>query len=456
MSIAVEENQEEVVALNGLSDVAHHPDLLHLAGSVRRSQRTLGSVDGSRRSDVLRRLAALLDVRADRILSANAGDLEEAEASDLAPPLLKRLSLNEAKLATLRDGVLQLADQPDPLGKTLRRTLLDDGLELRQVQSPLGVLLVIFESRPDAVIQIASLALRAGDGVILKGGTEATASNRALVSCLRDALEDEGLPADAVALVEGRKAVGELLSMDESIDLVIPRGSGSLVRTIQNSTRIPVLGHAEGVCHLYLDAAADPDMASKLAVDGKCDYPAACNATETLLVHHGFLPYLPQVAEALIESGVTLHACEESLAVLKAAALPAEPATDDDWRAEYGDLTLAVRVVDSLDEVVDHIHGYGSAHTDSVVTEDEVVAQAFLRRVDSASVFWNASTRFADGYRYGLGAEVGIATGRIHARGPVGVDGLLTTRWLLTGNGHAASDYGAGKRSFLHETLPAD
>ena len=351
---------------------------------------------------------------------------------------------------------MQLAEQPDPLGKTLRRTLLDDGLELRQVQSPLGVLLVIFESRPDAVIQIASLALRAGNGVILKGGAEATASNRALVSCLRDALEDERLPADAVALVEGRKAVVELLAMDDSIDLVIPRGSGSLVRTIQNTTRIPVLGHAEGVCHLYLDADADPAMAAKLAVDGKCDYPAACNATETLLVHRKFLQYLPQVAEALIESNVTLRACSESLAVIEAAALSAEPATDDDWRAEYGDLTLAVRIVADLDEAVDHIHGYGSAHTDAIVTENDDVAQAFLRRVDSASVFWNASTRFADGYRYGLGAEVGIATGRIHARGPVGVDGLLTTRWLLTGNGQAASDYGVGKRSFLHESLPTE
>jgi glutamate-5-semialdehyde dehydrogenase len=429
--------------------LAADPGAVQLAVSVRRAQRRLGSADAAVRTRVLERLDEILAERTADVLAANARDLAAARAADLAPPLLHRLALSEAKLGTLRDGVRQLAASPDPIGRTVRHTLLDDGLELRQVQSPLGVLLVIFESRPDAVVQIASLALRAGNGVILKGGSEAEASNRALAACLRAALEAEGMPPDAVTLVEGRRAVAELLELDDLVDLVIPRGSGELVRSIQAATRIPVLGHAEGVCHLYLDAAANPAMAARLAVDGKCDYPAACNATETLLVHQRFLPHLPAVAAELGERGVRLLACKRSRPILPGA----EPVDDVGWRREHGDLTLSVRVVDGLDEAVDHIHAFGSGHTDAIVTEDEAIAQAFLQRVDSASVFWNASTRFADGYRYGLGAEVGIATGRIHARGPVGVDGLLTTRWLLTGRGHAAADYGEGGRSFRHVRL---
>ena len=303
------------------------------------------------------------------------------------------------------------------------------------------------------MIQIGSLALRAGDAVLLKGGREAKHSNAALVACLRDALDQAGLPRDAVLGVEGREPVAALLQCDHDIDLVIPRGSGELVRTIQQSTRIPVLGHAEGVCHLYLDAAADPAMATRLTVDGKCDYPAACNATETLLVHRAWLPNLPVVGAALRDAGVTLRADPACRAVLGNAGIAAEPATSEDWRTEYGDLQLAVAAVDDLDAAVDHIHRFGSAHTDAIVTEDADAGAAFLARVDAASVFHNASTRFADGYRYGLGAEVGIATGRLHARGPVGVDGLLTTRWLLRGTGQAAADYGPGKRSFTHRRL---
>ena len=425
-------------------------DATSIAGGARRAQRRLGAASGEQRTAVLVRLAALLDERRDLLLDANQKDLAEAEAQNLAAPLLNRLALSEAKLQTLKQGVLQLAHLKDPIGEPVRRTELDDGLQLTQVKSPLGVLLIIFESRPDAVIQIGSLALRSGNGVLLKGGSEARHSNRALVACLRDALAAEGLPAEAVVGVEGRRAVSELLQQDHDIDLVIPRGSGELVRSIQSSTRIPVLGHAEGICHLYVHADADETMAVKLAVDGKCDYPAACNATETLLVHHDFLPKLPALAHALHEAGVTLVADAESLAVLP----DAQAADEHSWRREYGDLTLSVKVVDDLDAAIEHIHTYGSGHTDAIVTQDPGTAQAFLDRVDSASVFWNASTRFADGYRYGLGAEVGISTGRIHARGPVGVDGLLTTRWLLRGQGQGAADYGKGGKTFSHRTLP--
>jgi gamma-glutamyl phosphate reductase len=420
-----------------------------VAQRVRDAQRRLGSAPGETRSKVLRRLAALLSEREASLLEANQRDLTAAEQAGLAGPLVKRLGLTPAKLATLREGAEQLASQEDPIGAPIQRTELDDGLELTQVKSPLGVLLIIFESRPDAVIQIGSLALRTGNGVLLKGGSEALHSNRALVACLRDALEAEGLSPDAVAGVEGREAVAELLELDDLIDLVIPRGSGELVRAIQSSSRIPVLGHAEGVCHLYLDRAADPAMAAKLAVDGKCDYPAACNATETLLVHREFLPHLATVGEALTAKGVELRADPEALAALPGAM----PAADTDWRAEYGDLTLAVKVVDDLDAAMDHIARYGSSHTETIVSDDAEAAARFLREVDSAAVFHNASTRFADGYRFGLGAEVGIATGRIHARGPVGAEGLLTTRWLLRGHGQAAGDYGPGKRSFTHKAL---
>lgn len=419
------------------------------AARVRAAQRRLGSAPAADRTAVLEGVARLMRARRTEILAANARDLARAETEGLAPALLGRLGLTEAKLDGLLDGLAQLAARPDPVGLPLKRTKLDDGLVLTQVRSPLGVLLIIFESRPDAVIQIGSLAIRSGNGVLLKGGREARESNAALVGCLRDALAEAGLPADCVVGVEGREAVGELLEDDAHIDLVIPRGSGQLVKHIQESTRIPVLGHAEGVCHLYLDAAADPAMAAHLAADGKADYPSACNATETLLVHRDFLPKLPPVAAALAARGVAVRADERSRPYFEGATA----ATAADWGTEYGDLTLAVRVVDDLDQALDHIARYGSAHTDAIVTADPAAARRFLDEVDSASVFYNASTRMADGYRYGLGAEVGVSTGRIHARGPVGVEGLLTTRWLLRGEGQGAGDYGPGKRGFLHENL---
>ncbi len=422
-----------------------------LAASVRVAQRKLGAAPGAQRSAALRQLSRLLEERRPELLAANQLDLEAGAAGRLAPPLLRRLGLTSAKIESLRQGIDQLAAQPDPLGIVRRATELDTGLDLAQVTSPLGVLLIIFESRPDAVIQIGSLALRSGNGVLLKGGKEALCSNRALVACLRDALAIAGLPADAVVGVESREEVAELLEQDHDIDLVIPRGSGELVRKIQASTRIPVLGHAEGICHLYLDASADPEMAARLAVDGKIDYPAACNATETLLVHRDFLPHLPAVGRALAEAGVWFHADSEALPHLPGG----DPATADTWTTEHGNLTLSVRVVGDLADAIEHIHTHGSGHTDAIVTEDSGAAQSFLQQVDSASVFVNASTRFADGFRYGLGAEVGISTGRIHARGPVGVEGLLTTRWLLTGQGQIVGDYGSGKKSFRHRQRPA-
>ncbi len=419
---------------------------------VRRAQRTLASATAAVRTRALKRLGEILDERRQDLLAINAADVEAADASGLGGSLRKRLALSPAKLDGIIDGVRQLGDAKDPIGQTLCKRELDQGLVLTQVKSPIGVLLIIFESRPDAVIQIGSLAIRSGNGLLLKGGVEARSSNLALVDCLRQALADVGLDRGAMQNVEGRDQTTALLALDDLIDLVIPRGSGELVRSIQSSTRIPVLGHAEGICHLYLDRRANAQMATQIAIDSKCDYPAACNAVETLLVHRDFLPHLGALAAVLQGSGVELRGDEDCCAVVS----DCKPASDEDWATEYGDLILAVRVVDSIDAAIEHIHRYGSAHTDVIVTEDVVAAERFLSEVDSASVFHNASTRFADGYRYGLGAEVGISTGRIHARGPVGVDGLMTSRWLLRGTGQTAAAYGPQKRAFTHRDLPFD
>ena len=422
------------------------------AAGVRGAQRVLGSAPAAHRTAALRTLKDVLLRSRSEISRANEEDLARAAEEGLSGALLHRLGLSDAKFESLLEGIDALVEGEDPINRVLTRTELDEGLVLESVRSPLGVLLIIFESRPDVVIQIGSLAIRSGNGVIMKGGREAARSNAVLVACVQRALEEVGLDPRAVLGVPDRRDVDELLALDDLIDLVIPRGSGALVRSIQERSRIPVLGHAEGVCHLYVDASADPAMAVRVAVDGKCDYPAACNATETLLVHESFLPKLDAIGAALRERGVELR-CDERAK----AALPwAEAASEEDWGQEFGDLTLAVRTVGGLEEAIDHIHRYGSSHTDAIVAEDREVGERFLREVDAASVFHNASTRFADGFRYGLGAEVGISTARIHARGPVGVEGLLTTRWLLRGEGQGAADYGPGKRSFTHRTLDQD
>lgn len=421
-----------------------------LAAATRAGQRSLAAAGAERRSSVLSTLAGLLAQRRAALLDANRIDLELARESGLAAALVSRLELSDRKLDGLIDGVQTLAAGEDPVGRTLERTEIDNGLMLRKVSSPIGVLLVIFESRPDAAIQIGSLAIRSANGAILKGGKEALHSNRALLSCLRDALEAHAIEAAAIQPVETREAVAQLLRYENLIDLVIPRGSNQLVRQIQESTRIPVLGHADGICHLYVDSAADLAMATRIAIDSKCNYPAACNAIETMLVHRDFLPQLPALCDELSANGVELRGDEAIRAVCSQAAA----ASDQDWGTEHGALILNLRAVAGIDEAIAHIHRFGSAHTDAIVSADPERRQYFLDHVDSASVFANASTRFADGYRYGLGAEVGISTSRLHARGPVGVEGLATTRWLLEGNGQTVAEYGPGRRQYTHRRLP--
>jgi gamma-glutamyl phosphate reductase len=413
---------------------------------MRFAQRQLAAAPAATRTAVLERVAGFLVDREAALRTANDEDLA---VNGLEPALRGRLVLAN-KLPILVDGLRQLAAMSDPIDRPLKRTQIDEGLELTQVQSPIGVLLVIFESRPDAVIQIGGLALRSGNAVLLKGGTEATQSNRALVQILRDALAAEGLSPDAVVGVEGRAAVAALLTEEDRIDLVIPRGSRELVKAIRAATRIPVIGHAEGVCMTYLDAAADPVKALRIVVDGKTSYPEACNATETLLVHRDWLSNFGPVADALTNLGVEIRADETALPVTR-GALPAQPT---DGAVEYGALVIAVRVVEDLDAAIGFVNRHSSHHTDAIVTEDPSASARFLREVDSASVFVNVSTRFADGYRYGLGAEVGISTSRIHARGPVGIDGLMSTRWLLTGDGQITTDYGPNGRALLHRTRP--
>jgi glutamate-5-semialdehyde dehydrogenase len=327
---------------------------------------------------------------------------------------------------------------------------------LEKITCPLGVLAVIFEARPDAVTQISALGLKSANAVILKPGREVEETAAALVRIVRRALTQCGLPEDAVTLVTGRRAVQELLGMADLVDMVIPRGSKLLVEFVQANTQIPVLGHAEGICHVYVDAAADLDMALAIIDDAKTDYPAACNAVETVLVHETIAAtFLPRMAEWLRSRQVALRGCERTRAILTNESV--EGLADSDWRREYSDLVLAVRVVNSMDDAIEHIHRFGSAHTETIVSEDHVTAERFLAEVDSAGVFHNASTRFADGYRYGFGAEVGISTSKLHARGPVGVEGLTTYKYVLRGSGQVARDYqGSNAKKFTHQRLPTE
>ncbi len=394
------------------------------------------------RNRILLAMAELLGSELEEILAANARDASAAEDSGLAAPLYKRLVLTEAKLRTMADSLRSVAALPDPIGRTELVRELDDGLELRRIRVPIGVIGVVFESRPDALVQIASLALKSGNAVILKGGSEARETNRVLHSLFVRAIAHAEL-SNALQLVETREQIRTMLELDDQIDLMIPRGSNDLVRFIQQNTRIPVLGHADGLCHLYIHHDADPSMAAAVARDAKTQYPAVCNAIETLLVHEEAAHTLPMLADAMPE--VELRGCERTR-----SRIDALPADENDWRAEYNDLILSVRIVDSLDEAIAHVNRYGSHHTDAIVTSSPEVAERFLREVDSSSVLWNASTRFADGFRYGLGAEVGISTGKVHARGPVGLEGLTTTQYRVIGHGQIVADYAEGRRSFTH------
>lgn len=422
-----------------------------IAQQARQAAQELALSSGTDRNRAIEAIAQSLEAAATEITVANQLDCEAALADNLAKPLYGRLKLDAVKLKGAITGVRDVAALADPLGTIQIHRQLDDGLVLKRVTCPLGVLGVIFESRPDAVVQIATLAVKSGNGVILKGGREATRSCQALVQAIRQGLTQAGLNPEAVQLLTTRAETQALLALDDSVNLIIPRGSNAFVRYVQENTRIPVLGHAEGICHLYVDQAADLRQAVDLALDAKVGYPSACNAIETLLVHRAIAAeFLPQLAQTLQAAGVELRGDEDTRQILPGLS----QATAADWSTEYSDLILAIRIVDSLEAAIAHITAYGSRHTEAIATEDAAAAAAFMAQVDAAGVFHNCSTRFADGFRYGFGAEVGISTQKMPPRGPVGLEGLVTYKYQLVGQGHVVATYsGEAARPFLHRDL---
>lgn len=434
------------------------PAVWQIAESARQASRQFATIPSVQRDAAIRSAADAIEQTCQQLLEANAKDLAVADvmltSGEINLASYERLRLTDKKIADMSRSMRAVASLPDPLGRVLQKTELDTGLVLEKISCPIGVLAVIFEARPDAVTQISALALKSGNAVILKPGHEVEHTASLLFHTMRHSFAKHGIAEDSVSLIAGREAVGELLNESGLIDLVIPRGSKQLIEFVQANTHIPMLGHAEGICHVYVDAAADLQMALDIIDDAKTDYPAACNAAETVLVHEAVaMAFLPLLADRLQAKSVKLRGCDQTKAILADSSI----ASVDDWNREYSDLVLAVRVVPSTDEAIRHIHTHGSSHTETVVTEDRAVAEEFLAQVDAAGVFHNASTRFADGYRYGFGAEVGISTSKLHARGPVGLEGLTTYKYVLRGTGQLARTYqGANARPFSHRQLSTE
>ena len=408
------------------------------------------------RNRALALVAEALEAKRDAIFSANERDLAAAAEAGVAATVQKRLRFDEGKLADCIEGLRQLAALEDPVGRVLLARELDEGLVLRRVTCPIGVIGVIFEARPDALVQISSLCIKSGNCAVLKGGRETANTNRVLFETIRAAAVEAGLPESALLQAELHSEIDELLGCDEDVDLLIPRGSNEFVRYIMEHTRIPVMGHSSGVCHVYVDAGADLAKATDIVVDAKTQYPAVCNAAETLLVDRAVAAeFLPRVAAALGEKGARLRGTAEVCALLGGVEgiEPVEEMAADEFSTEYGDYVMSCAVVDGVREAVAHVNRYGSHHTDAIVTESDEAAEYFMQMVDSAGVYRNCSTRFADGFRYGFGAEVGISTGKLHARGPVGLEGLVTYKYRLVGDGHVVADYASGARSFHYREL---
>jgi glutamate-5-semialdehyde dehydrogenase len=428
-----------------------------IARRARAASRELARLSVAARNEALLSAAQAIEQNAPRILEANAADCRAVEpaiaSGKMSSAMFARLRVRESGIAQMVAQIREVARLEDPLGRRLAATELDDGLVLQRESCPIGVIGVVFESRPDVVPQLASLGLKSGNATILKGGSEATHTNEALISIWRESLRKfPAVPLDSIRLLETRADVLELLALDQDVDLIIPRGSYELVHFIMEHSRIPVLGHGEGICHVYVDRAADLRKAIDITYDSKVQYPAVCNAAETLLVDDAIAPrFLPLVVARLKEAEVEIRGCAKTLALLPSSGIVA--ATEQDWRTEYGDLILSIKVVAGLDDAIDHINRYGSHHTDAIVTEDFAAAKKFLNEVDSAGVFHNASTRFADGFRYGFGAEVGISTNKLHARGPMGLEGLTTYKYKLYGSGQTVAPYAKGEKRLQHRRL---
>jgi glutamate-5-semialdehyde dehydrogenase len=432
-------------------------DIHHLIRRARKAAHVLATLSGERRNEALLAAANAIEARAEEILAANEKDCAAAqqavERGELSRAMFARLRTSERGIAEMAARVRDVARLPDPLHRRLSTTELDDGLILHKETCPLGVIGVVFEARPEVVAQISSLALKSGNAVCLKGGAEAAESNDILVSIWRDALSAfPDIPVDSVVLIHTREDVAQILTLHEEIDLIVPRGSDQFVRYVTENSRIPVLGHGEGICHVYVHGDADLQKAIDVAYDSKVQYPAVCNAMETLLVHEEIAPvFLPRMIAEFCKAGVEVRGCPRTQELALGQQVIA--ATEEDWKKEYSDLIVSVKVVDGVNEAIEHINRYGSRHTESIVTESHDVASRFMEFVDAANVFQNASTRFSDGFRYGLGAEVGISTGKLHARGPVGLEGLTIYKYKLFGKGQTVASYSKGQRTFKHRSI---
>ena len=433
--------------------------LRQLAEQARSASRQLANLSTERKNQVLLAFARKIRENIDLILSANQKDLESADRlrsqGELSDSSIQRLKMNAVKIEQMAKNFESVAALPDPVGQVQLATRLDEGLDLHRISCPIGVLLVIFESRPEVVVQISALTLKSGNAVILKGGKEASESNACLFGILDQVLREfNDLPDGTVNLLQSREAVSEIVQQNDCLDLIIPRGSNALVQHIQQHSRVPVLAHADGICHVYWDQSASLSKAKEIIIDAKTEYPAVCNAMETLLIHEQIPENeIRQLLTNLLEAGVEIRACSAIMKKFSNKLNGIIHAFEQDWKTEYTDLILSVRLVSSHDEAIGHINHYGSGHTDAIITEDRSIAEKFMDQVDAANVFWNASTRFADGFRYGFGAEVGVSTCKTHARGPVGLDGLVIYKYKLYGSGQGVARYHEGGRQYLHQPL---
>lgn len=431
-----------------------HANIQSAAAAAKQSSRQLAALTSQDKQRILENVAAEIEGSAAAIFQANRQDemaaRNQSSQGGISSSALARMALNDEKLLQMARSVNAVSGLEDPVGKILFQSDLDDGLELTKISCPFGVIAAVVEARPDAVVQLSALAFMSGNALMIKGGAEIARTSEVVLGIFGSAYERAGISADALVNVKSREELYELLKLDHYIDLVVPRGSSELVRFISSNTRIPVLGHADGVCHIYVDAAADLNLATSVILDSKIQAPATCNAVETVLIHRSIAnDFLPRLIELLQLGGVKVRGCHQTRAI---CADRVDLVEQNEWHTEYGCLTLAVRVAESCDEAIGHINQFGSHHTDSIITDDQHTAEKFLREVDSAGVFHNVSTRFSDGYRYGFGAEIGIATGKLHARGPVGLEGLLTYKYMLIGKGQCVSHYiGPRARKFKHE-----
>lgn len=434
-------------------------DLQSESAAAKQASRQLAGLDSQTKRQVLEKIAAEIENSADTIFEANRKDVVAAKSqsnqSGMPSSVLARMTLTEEKLLQMARSVNAVSGVDDPVGKILLHSELDDGLELRRVSCPFGVIAAVVEARPDAVAQLSALAFKSGNALMIKAGIEIAETTEVLLQIFKTTYERSDISPAVLANVKSREELHELLKLDQYIDLVVPRGSSELVRFISANTRIPVLGHADGVCHIYVDDAADLNLATSVILDSKIQAPATCNAVETILIHRSIAnDFLPRLIELLHLGGVRVRGCEQTRHI---CADGIDLVEQGQWHTEYGSLTVAVRVIESCDEAIAHINHFGSHHTDSIITDDQQTAEKFLSEVDSAGVFHNVSTRFSDGYRYGFGAEVGIATGKLHARGPVGLEGLVTYKYILAGKGQCVSQYiGPRARKFKHELTASE